>query len=92
MIQKATFGASGVLSMSCVPSSNPSLITVLLKRLTSFIRPPFHEAKTHSELSIFIRNGRIPPLPRGYSQALHQVIKSMLNVNASIFFFSYLRQ
>ncbi|KAG8218041.1 kinase-like domain-containing protein [Butyriboletus roseoflavus] len=31
------------------------------------LKPPFHEAKTHAELSIFIRNGRIPPLPRGYS-------------------------
>lgn len=48
------------------------------------LKPPFHEAKTHSELSIFIRNGRIPPLPRGYSQALHQVIKSMLNVNPAM--------
>ncbi|KAF5310183.1 hypothetical protein D9619_010451 [Psilocybe cf. subviscida] len=45
------------------------------------LKPPFHEAKTHSELSIFIRNGRIPPLPRGYSQALTSVIKSMLNLN-----------
>jgi NIMA (never in mitosis gene a)-related kinase 2 len=29
------------------------------------------------------RNGRIPPLPRGYSQALTSVIKSMLNLNVS---------
>ena len=66
------------------------------------LKPPFHEAKTHSELSIFIRyvrfkvsfsfclshlsdsNGRIPPLPRGYSQALTSVIKSMLNLNVSL--------
>ncbi|KAF8579264.1 kinase-like protein [Ramaria rubella] len=48
------------------------------------LKPPFHEAKTHNELSIFIRNGRIPPLPRGYSQALHQVIKAMLNVNPAM--------
>ncbi|KIJ53750.1 hypothetical protein M422DRAFT_25550 [Sphaerobolus stellatus SS14] len=48
------------------------------------LKPPFHEAKTHSELSIFIRNGRIPPLPRGYSQALHHVIKSMLNINPAL--------
>ncbi|GJJ13098.1 hypothetical protein Clacol_007348 [Clathrus columnatus] len=48
------------------------------------LKPPFHEAKTHSELSIFVRNGRIPPLPKGYSQALHQIIKSMLNVNPAM--------
>ncbi|KAF8153445.1 kinase-like domain-containing protein [Crassisporium funariophilum] len=48
------------------------------------LKPPFHEAKTHSELSIFIRNGRIPPLPRGYSQALTSVIKSMLNLNPAM--------
>jgi hypothetical protein len=28
-------------------------------------------------------NGRIPPLPRGYSQALSSVIKAMLNLNVS---------
>ncbi|KAF9038178.1 kinase-like domain-containing protein, partial [Panaeolus papilionaceus] len=48
------------------------------------LKPPFHEAKTHSELSIFIRNGRIPPLPRGYSQALNAVIRSMLNLNPAM--------
>ncbi|KII88098.1 hypothetical protein PLICRDRAFT_41218 [Plicaturopsis crispa FD-325 SS-3] len=48
------------------------------------LKPPFHEAKTHSELSIFIRNGRIPPLPRGYSQALSGVIKAMLNLNPAM--------
>lgn len=47
------------------------------------LKPPFHEAKTHAELSIFIRNGRIPPLPRGYSQSLSSVIKAMLNLNVS---------
>src|SRR5882757_4434128 len=65
------------------------------------LKPPFHEAKTHAELSIFIRsatlmtlrlknlnfstysNGRIPPLPKGYSQALSSVIKAMLNLNVS---------
>ena len=61
------------------------------------LKPPFHEAKTHAELSILIRyveylpgwiqsnilcrNGRIPPLPKGYSPALATVIKSMLNLN-----------
>lgn len=30
------------------------------------------------------RNGRIPPLPKGYSPALSSVIKSMLNLNVSI--------
>ncbi|KIJ16610.1 hypothetical protein PAXINDRAFT_131361 [Paxillus involutus ATCC 200175] len=48
------------------------------------LKPPFHEAKTHAELSIFIRNGRIPPLPRGYSQALSNVIKAMLNLNPAM--------
>ncbi|KAH7921052.1 kinase-like protein [Leucogyrophana mollusca] len=48
------------------------------------LKPPFHEAKTHAELSIFIRNGRIPPLPRGYSQALSSVIKSMLSLNPAM--------
>ncbi|KAH0826861.1 kinase-like domain-containing protein [Lanmaoa asiatica] len=48
------------------------------------LKPPFHEAKTHSELSIFIRNGRIPPLPRGYSQTLSSVIKAMLNLNPAM--------
>jgi NIMA (never in mitosis gene a)-related kinase 2 len=63
-------------------------------------KPPFHEARTHSELSMAVRyvslrdqahlnaqclgsNGRIPPLPRGYSQALSSLIKSMLNLNVS---------
>ncbi|KAF8757158.1 kinase-like protein [Rhizoctonia solani] len=41
--------------------------------------PPFHEAKTHQELALSIRQGRIPPLPRVYSSALSNVIKSMLN-------------
>ncbi|ETW81214.1 hypothetical protein HETIRDRAFT_46398 [Heterobasidion irregulare TC 32-1] len=48
------------------------------------LKPPFHEAKTHSELSVFIRNARIPPLPRGYSQALAGVIKAMLNLNPAM--------
>ncbi|KAI0743641.1 kinase-like domain-containing protein [Daedaleopsis nitida] len=48
------------------------------------LKPPFHEAKTHAELSILIRNGRIPPLPKGYSPALNAVIKSMLNLNPAM--------
>ncbi|KAL6303524.1 kinase-like domain-containing protein [Sparassis latifolia] len=48
------------------------------------LRPPFHEAKTHAELSILIRNGRIPPLPKGYSQSLSSVIKTMLNLNPAM--------
>ncbi|RDB23669.1 G2-specific protein kinase nim-1 [Hypsizygus marmoreus] len=48
------------------------------------LKPPFHEAKTHSELSICIRNGRIPPLPRGYSPTLSTTIKSMLNLNPAM--------
>ncbi|KAF9786332.1 kinase-like protein [Thelephora terrestris] len=48
------------------------------------LKPPFHEAKTHSELSILVRNGRIPPLPRGYSQALSNTIKAMLSQNPAM--------
>ena len=48
------------------------------------LKPPFHEAKTHAELSILIRNGRIPPLPKGYSPALAGVIKAMLNLNPAM--------
>ncbi|KAJ3576814.1 hypothetical protein NP233_g162 [Leucocoprinus birnbaumii] len=48
------------------------------------LKPPFHEAKTHSELSMCIRNGRIPPLPRGYSQSLSAAIKAMLNLNPAL--------
>ncbi|KAF5354292.1 hypothetical protein D9756_007362 [Leucocoprinus leucothites] len=48
------------------------------------LKPPFHEAKTHSELNMCIRNGRIPPLPRGYSQSLSAVIKAMLNLNPAV--------
>ncbi|KAJ3716687.1 kinase-like domain-containing protein [Lentinula raphanica] len=47
-------------------------------------KPPFHEAKSHSELSILVRNGRIPPLPKGYSQSLAGVIKAMLNLNPAM--------
>ncbi|KAH7339803.1 kinase-like domain-containing protein [Rhizoctonia solani] len=46
--------------------------------------PPFHEAKTHQELALSIRQGRIPPLPRVYSSALSNVIKSMLNINPAM--------
>ncbi|KAJ7115921.1 kinase-like domain-containing protein [Mycena epipterygia] len=48
------------------------------------LKPPFHEAKTHNELSVLIRNARVPPLPRGYSQALGGVIKAMLNLNPAM--------
>ncbi|KAI0784315.1 hypothetical protein C8Q75DRAFT_779630 [Abortiporus biennis] len=48
------------------------------------LKPPFAEAKTHSELSILIRNGRIPPLPKGYSSSLASVIKAMLNLNPAM--------
>lgn len=48
------------------------------------LKPPFAEAKTHAELSILIRNGRIPPLPKGYSPALSSVIKAMLNLNPAM--------
>ncbi|KAE9411493.1 kinase-like protein [Gymnopus androsaceus JB14] len=47
-------------------------------------KPPFHEAKSHSELNILVRNGRVPPLPKGYSQSLTGVIKAMLNLNPAM--------
>ena len=68
------------------------------------LKPPFHEAKTHAEFSIFIRcvcniisvspsltllrNGRIPPLLKGYSQALTSV---MLNLNVCLISFQFPR-
>ncbi|KAJ7923846.1 kinase-like domain-containing protein [Mycena leptocephala] len=45
------------------------------------LKHPFHDAKTEVELKSFVRNGRIPPLPPGYSQAIGAVIKSMVDVN-----------
>ncbi|EJD03220.1 kinase-like protein [Fomitiporia mediterranea MF3/22] len=44
-------------------------------------RPLFHEARTYDELKALIHKCSIPPLPEGYSQALSDVIKSMLNLN-----------
>ncbi|CAE7228594.1 unnamed protein product [Rhizoctonia solani] len=40
--------------------------------------PPFHEAKTHQELALSIRQGRIPPLPRVYSSTLSNLVSSWL--------------
>lgn len=51
------------------------------------LKPPFHEAQTHNELSTLIRSGRIPPIPKGYSVQLVQVIKAMLNLNVHSFHF-----
>ena len=63
------------------------------------LKSPFHEAmnwaflfsaSAFESLSLFPAvhlsdsNGCIPPLPRGYSQALTSVIKSMLNLNVSV--------
>ncbi|VDC05017.1 unnamed protein product [Peniophora sp. CBMAI 1063] len=48
------------------------------------LHPPFHEAKTHAQLHMCIQNGRIPPLPRGYSPALWNCIKAMLNINPAM--------
>ncbi|KAJ7594073.1 kinase-like domain-containing protein [Mycena floridula] len=48
------------------------------------LKPPFHEAQTHSELSILIRNGRIPPLPKTFSQSMTATIKAMLNLNPAM--------
>lgn len=45
------------------------------------LQPPFYDAKTQPELTALIRSGRIPPLPRGYSQLLFSTIKSMLNLH-----------
>ncbi|KAG6841059.1 hypothetical protein C0991_002270 [Blastosporella zonata] len=72
MQEKAYDTKSDIWSLGCV-----------IYELCS-LKPPFHEAKTHQELSNLIRNGRIPPLPRGYSQNLASVIKSMLNLNPAM--------
>ncbi|KAG8921069.1 G2-specific serine/threonine protein kinase, partial [Tulasnella sp. 417] len=45
------------------------------------LQPPFYDAKTQPELTALIRSGRIPPLPRGYSQQLFSTIRSMLNLH-----------
>ncbi|EJD47872.1 Pkinase-domain-containing protein [Auricularia subglabra TFB-10046 SS5] len=72
MQEKAYDSKSDIWSLGC-----------LLYELCA-LNPPFHEAKTHTELSHFIRSGRIPPLPRVYSSSLTQVIKAMLNVNPAM--------
>ncbi|KAF8970777.1 kinase-like domain-containing protein, partial [Flammula alnicola] len=50
------------------------------------LKPPFHEAKTQRLLIIahLHSNGRIPPLPHGYSQSLTSFIKSMRNLNPAM--------
>lgn len=40
--------------------------------------PPFAQAQTQPELTKLIRDGKIPPLPQGYSTNLTQVVRSML--------------
>ncbi|EJD03221.1 kinase-like protein [Fomitiporia mediterranea MF3/22] len=45
------------------------------------LKPLFHSARTYDDLKTLIHTGSIPPLPECYSQALDNVIKSMLNVN-----------
>lgn len=45
--------------------------------------PPFHEAKTQPELAKLIREGKIAPLPKGYSGGLEKVIRAMLRQNVS---------
>ncbi|KAJ7870183.1 kinase-like domain-containing protein [Mycena olivaceomarginata] len=45
------------------------------------LKPPFNEAKTQGELEALIRNAAIPSLPRGYSETLGTVIKTMLHPN-----------
>lgn len=52
-------------------------------------RTIFDELIQASHPVFVCRNGRIPPLPRGYSQALTSVIKSMLNLNVCHYFFLF---
>ncbi|KAF9071519.1 kinase-like domain-containing protein [Rhodocollybia butyracea] len=72
MQEKAYDSKSDIWSLGC-----------LIYELCSH-KPPFHEAKSHSELNILVRNGRVPPLPKGYSQSLAGVIKAMLNLNPAM--------
>ncbi|KAF7370637.1 Protein kinase domain-containing protein [Mycena sanguinolenta] len=72
MQEKAYDAKSDIWSLGC-----------LIYELCAW-KPPFHDAKTLSELSSAVRSARIPPLPRGYSQALSAVIKSMLNLNPAM--------
>ncbi|KAJ6518760.1 kinase-like domain-containing protein [Mycena sanguinolenta] len=72
MQEKAYDAKSDIWSLGC-----------LIYELCAW-KPPFHDAKTLSELSSVVRSARIPPLPRGYSQALSAVIKSMLNLNPAM--------
>ncbi|KAJ7252756.1 kinase-like domain-containing protein [Mycena haematopus] len=72
MQEKAYDAKSDIWSLGC-----------LIYELCAW-KPPFHEARTHNELSSLIRSARIPPLPRGYSQALSGVIKAMLNLNPAM--------
>ncbi|KAH9033706.1 kinase-like domain-containing protein [Lactarius deliciosus] len=48
-----------------------------------YMSPELIQEKAYDSKSD-ICNGRIPPLPRGYSQALTGVIKAMLNLNPSM--------
>lgn len=41
-------------------------------------QPPFAEAQTQPELTKLIHEGRIPRLPKSYSEQLYQLIKLML--------------
>ncbi|KAF8953847.1 kinase-like domain-containing protein [Flammula alnicola] len=66
MQEKAYDSKSGIWSLGC-----------LIYELCA-LKPLFHEAKTHSELSLFIRDGRIPPLPRGYSRSLRSSLNPCL--------------
>ncbi|GEM07962.1 G2-specific protein kinase [Rhodotorula toruloides] len=43
--------------------------------------PPFHEARTQPELAVLIREGKIPDLPKSYSNHLGAVVKAMLRQN-----------
>src|ERR1700739_3323343 len=51
--------------------------------LSVLIRCVHPYSTPHPFLISAIRNRRIPPLPKGDSQALSSVIKSMLNLNVS---------